>query len=136
MKLVIDASFATLWVTRERDEQAVAEFDSRYHAGQVELHAPELFVVETANAIWKHVRRGKRTVEESVTMFENLRDVPVRLHRHRDLVVHAFDLSLRRGISPYDATYVALAVREVLPLFTADRRLATAVEDLLDVVTA
>ena len=136
MRLVIDASFAILWVTRERDERAVAEFDSRYHAGQLELHAPELFAIETASALWKHVRRGKRTVEESVTMFENLRDVPIKLHRHRDLAVHAFDLALRRGISPYDASYVALAVRELLPLFTADRRLAGAVDDLLEVVTA
>ncbi|MCA1827974.1 MAG: type II toxin-antitoxin system VapC family toxin [Myxococcales bacterium] len=136
MRLVIDASFAVLWVTRERAEPAVTEFDARYHAGQVELHAPELFMVEAASAIWKHVRRGLRTVEETVVMFENLRDVPIRLHRHRDLVVHAFDLALRRGISPYDASYVALAVREVLPLFTADRRLASAVDDLVDVITA
>lgn len=136
MRLVLDASFAVLWVTRERTGTAVAEFDTRYHAGQMELHAPELFVIETASALWKHVRRGLRTVEESVTMFENLRDVPVRLHRHRDLAVQAFDLALRRGISPYDASYVALAIREVLPLFTADRRLAASVEDLIDVVTA
>jgi predicted nucleic acid-binding protein len=136
VKLVIDAGFAMLWLSRERGEKAVAEFDVRYRAGQVELHAPELFVIETANVLWKYVRRQTRTVEESVVMFENLRDVPIQLHRHRDLAVHAFDLALRRGISAYDASYVALAVREVLPLFTADRKLAAAVEDLVEVVTA
>jgi predicted nucleic acid-binding protein len=136
VKLVVDASFAMLWVSRERDERAVAEFDSRYHAGQLELHAPELFVIETANVLWKHVRRRTRTVEESVTMLENLSDLQIHLHRHRDLVVPAFDLSLRRGISVYDASYVALALREVLPLFTADMKLASAVEDLIEVVTA
>ena len=136
MKLVIDASFAMLWMSRERDARAVAEFDARYHAGQVELHAPELFVVETANVLWKHVRRRTRTVEESITIFENLGDLPIQLHRHRDLAVTGFDLALRRGISVNDAFYVALALREVLPLFTADRKLAAAVEDLLEVVTA
>ncbi len=136
MKLVIDASFAMLWLSRERDEKAVAEFDARYHAGQVEMHAPELFVVETANVLTKHVRRRTRTLEETVTIFENLRELPIQFHRHSDLAVHAFDLSLRRGISAYDASYVALAVREVLPLFTADKRLATAVEDLIEVVAA
>src|SRR5207244_8040753 len=84
VKLVLDASFAILWVTGERDEQAVAEFDSRYHAGQVEMHAPELFVVKTANALWKHVRRGKPTVEESVTMFEHRQDGPITPTRQRD----------------------------------------------------
>ena len=136
MKLVVDASFAMLWLSRERDAPTVTEFDARYHAGQMELHAPELFVVETANVLWKHVRRRTRTVEESVAIFENLRDLPIQFHRHGDLIVHAFDLSLRRRISPYDASYVALAVREVLPLFTADARFAAAVEDLVEVVTA
>ncbi len=136
MRLVVDASFAILWLTRERDEKAVAEFDARYHAGQLELHAPELFVVEAINVLWKHVRRRTRTVEETVVMFENLRELPIHLHRHRELAVHTFDLSVRRGLSAYDALYVALAVREVLPLFTADRRLAAAVEDLVEVITA
>lgn len=136
MKLVIDASFAMLWLARERDERAVAELEARYHAGTVELHAPELFLVETANVLWKSVRRRLRTLEEGVTLFENLRDLAIELHRHRDLAVAAFDLALRRGISTYDSFYVALAVREMLPLFTADRRLAGAVDDLIEVVTA
>ena len=136
MKLVLDAGFAVLWVTHERGERAVAELDARFHAGQLELHAPELFAIETAHALFRQVRRGKRSVEESVTMFENLRDLPIRLHRHRDLAIPAFDLSLRRGISVYDAVYVALALRDVLPLFTADKRLAASVADLLEVVTA
>ena len=136
MKLVLDASFALAWLGREYAGAALAEFEARYHAGQAELHAPELFVLETANALWKSVRRQTRTVEEGVAMFENLRELPIQLHRHRDLALEAFDLSLRRGISVYDASYVALAVREVLPLFTADKRLAGAVEDLLEVVAA
>ena len=136
MNVVLDASFAVVWLTREREARAVTEFDARYHAGHIDLHAPELFLVETANALWKHFRRGTRTVEETVTTFENMRELTIQLQRHRDLAVQAFDIALRRGISPYDAAYVALAVREVLPLFTADKRLAAAVEDLIEVVTA
>lgn len=136
MKLVLDASFALAWLARDHTGPALAEFEARLHAGQAELHAPEMFLLETANALWKSVRRQLRTVEEAVAMFESLRELPVRLHRHRDLALDAFDLALRRGISVYDASYVAVAVREVLPLFTADRRLASTVDDLLDVITA
>ena len=136
MRLVIDASFAMLWLSREREHEAVDEFDARFHAGQLEMHAPELFVIEAANVLAKHVRRGTRTLEESVTIFENLRELPIQLHGHRNLLVDAFDLALRRRITPYDASYVALAVREVLPLFTADKRLGAAVEDLIEVITA
>ena len=136
MRLVIDASFALAWLGRERAGVAVADFDARVAANQAELHAPEVFVLETGNALWKSVRRRARTIEEAVAMFESLRELPVRLHRHRDLALEAFDLSLRHGISVYDASYVALALRELLPLFTADKRLASAVEDLVDVVAA
>lgn len=136
MKVVIDASFAMAWLGRAGEGKALAEFEVRYHAGQVEMHAPELFVIETASVLLKGVRRRTRTVEESVTMFESLQELPIHLHRHKELAVHAFDLSLRRGLSAYDASYVALAVREVLPLFTADPRLAAAAEDLIEVITA
>lgn len=137
MKLVLDASFAIAWLTRERDESPVIrEFAERHVAGTAEMHAPELFVAEVANGIWKSVRRGSRTLEEGVAMFENAMEIPLRLHRHRDLATGALDIALRRGLTVYESLYVALAVREVLPLFTADKRLATAVDDLLDVVTA
>ncbi len=137
MKLVLDASFAIAWVASEReDSAAVREFSDRLLAGTIQAHAPELFVAETANAVWKSVRRGLRTLEDGVEIFGNLMDAPIELHRHRDLSTAALDLALRRGLSVYDALYVALALREVLPLFTADRKLAAAVEDLLEVVTA
>lgn len=136
MKLVVDASFAFLWLGGDAGAPAVAEFDHRYRAGQLELHAPELFVAETANVLWKAVRRGLRTLDESVAIFESLQDLRISLHTHRDLAAPALDLAMRRGIPAGDAMYVALALRDSTPLFTADARLARAVEDILEVITA
>jgi predicted nucleic acid-binding protein len=136
VKLVLDTSFAILWLAGERGSGAVAEFDARHHAGVLQVHAPELFVAEMANAVWKSVETGRRTLEEGVQMFENLKDTAIELHRHRDLTTAALDIALRRGLTVYESLYVALALREVLPLFTADRKLAAAVEDLVEVITA
>jgi predicted nucleic acid-binding protein len=136
VKIVIDASFAMLWLGKEQESKTVAEFDGRVRAGSIEMHAPELFLPEASNAVWKSVRRGRRTLDEGVQMFETVLQMPIQLHRHRDLTTAAFDLALRREITVYDSLYVALALKEVLPLFTADRRLASATEDLLEVVTA
>jgi predicted nucleic acid-binding protein len=137
VKLVLDASFAIAWVASEREDSgAVREFADRLLAGTAHPHAPELFVAETANALWKSVRRGLRTLEDGVEMFGNLMEVPIELHRLRDLATPALDLAVRRGITVYDALYVALALREAMPLFTADVKLASAVEDLIEVVTA
>jgi predicted nucleic acid-binding protein len=135
VKLVLDAGFAMLWLGGERDSAAVAQFEARYHSGFIEMHAPELFVAESANVLWNSVRRGTRTLDDSVTMFRNLTDLKIELHRHRDLAGPALDLAMRRGISAYDAFYVALAMREALPLFTADHKLAAATGDLIEVVT-
>ena len=136
MKVVLDASFAMLWLGREREARALSEFDARYHSGAMEMHAPELFLAETANAVWKSVRRGRRTLDEGVQIFENLMETPIKLHHHRDLATAALDIAFRRGLTVYDSLYVALAVREVLPLFTADKRLGAAAEDLVEVITA
>jgi len=137
VKFVLDASFAVAWVAGElEDSAAVREFSDRLSAGTAQPQAPELFLAESANALWKSVRRGLRTIEDGVEMFGNILEAEVELHRHRDLATPALDLALRRGISVYDALYVALALRDVLPLFTADQRLAGAVGDLLEVVTA
>ena len=136
MKIVVDASFAMAWLARETTAPAIDEFAARLGAGAMELHAPELFFAESANVLWKSVRRGRRTLDEGVAMFANLSEMPITLHPHRDLVGPALDLAMRRGISAYDAFYVALAVRDALPLFTADRKLAHAVADLVEVVAA
>lgn len=137
MKLVLDASFAIAWAAGELEQSpAVNEFADRVVAGTVQMHAPELFVAETGNAIWKHIRRGLRTLDDGMEMFRSVMEMPIELHRHRDLMTTAMDLALRRGVSVYDALYVAVALKQLLPLFTADRRLAAAAEDLLEVVTA
>jgi predicted nucleic acid-binding protein len=136
VKLALDAGFAMAWLVRESASRAVDEFDTRLSAGTLELHAPELFLADAANVLWKTVRRGFRTLDEGVSMFANLSEMPITLHSHRGLVASALDLSMRRGIPAYDALYVALAVRDGLPLFTADARLGRAVSDLVEVVTA
>jgi len=136
LKLVLDSSFAMLWLGGDRGSKAVAEFDARYHAGALQMHAPELFLAEAANAVWESVEAGQRTLDEGVQIFDNLKDVGVELHRHRDLAVPALDLALRRGMTVYESLYVALALRDVLPVFTADRKFAAAVEDLVEVIAA
>jgi len=137
VKIVLDASFAVAWVAGELEESAaIREFSEKLLAGTLQAHAPELFIAETTNALWKSIRRGLRTLDDGMEMFSNLMDAQIELHRHRELATPALDLALRRNISVYDALYVALAVREVLPLFTADSRLAAAVEDLVEVIAA
>lgn len=86
--------------------------------------APDLVVVETANALWKYVRSGQLAAADASSFVS---DVP-RLFEYLvpvvELVETAFDLACRHNHPAYDCFYLALALREELPLVTADRRLA------------
>lgn len=116
--LVVDASVAVKWVVQEHDT-AIA------HAlvGADALAAPELALVETANAIWKYTKLGvvspaqaTRAVEEFPGFYDLLVPMEPLLRR-----AHAIAQAL--GHRVYDCFYLALAERETAPLVTADRRL-------------
>jgi predicted nucleic acid-binding protein len=133
VKLVLDARFAIAWIGGA-PSPVLEEFSDRFAAGTLEMHAPELFVAESADEIARLVRTGARTLDESVELFANLRDIGVELHRMRDLAAPALDLAMRRNIPAHASFYAALAIREGLPLFTADPALAAAVAEILEVV--
>lgn len=99
----------------------------RAWAGDVTLVAPELILVEVANALLKYVRAGDLTVEEALRGFADLQQI-VRTVPLAAVVPSAFELGLERGLSAYDAAYLQMAEGEGIPLVTADRQLAAATD--------
>lgn len=86
--------------------------------------APELIDLEVANLLRKSVLRGDRSPAEATTAFTEWIENAVQ---RVPLAAYLPTIwSLRHSITPYDAAYVALAMRLELPLLTADRRLAAA----------
>ncbi|MBC8363830.1 MAG: type II toxin-antitoxin system VapC family toxin [Actinobacteria bacterium] len=89
-----------------------------------ELHAPYLIDYEIDHALGRlerHRSLAAGVVDDARGLFAVL---PLNRHAHRHVAERAWDL--RRNLSIYDASYVALAERLGVPLLTADRRLATA----------
>lgn len=78
-----------------------------------QLHAPDLLLVECANAFWKRVGRGELGREAAMTAIgalSNLED----LDRHPldgSLVPSALSLAIAHSLTAYDAAYAALAVQ-------------------------
>ena len=121
---VVDASVGIkLCIMEPQSDVADALFASAAASPPVELYVPDLFYVECANILWKHVQRSGHPPDKARRDIQQLRTL--RLHRTltADLAADALQIALDHTISAYDACYVALSCRVGVPLVTADESL-------------
>ncbi len=121
--VVLDATVAVRGFVGAED---AAEWFRRAWRGEIVLEAPELIVVETANALRGYVRSGLIAAADAQGSLVELLEEGIRLTPLRALVLPALDVALERGLTVYDACYAVLAERLGAVLVTADRELAEA----------
>ena len=119
MILVLDASAAVSVITAEAGSATI-----RAMLRDASPMAPELILAEVANALWRKARLGALTATEAQEALPRLVELVEPLVPLHELSAQALDLALRRDHPVYDCFYVALAMRQVAPLATGDRRLA------------
>ncbi len=116
---VVDSCVAVKWIVREdHSDKAVELLQADLH-----LVAPDLVLMEIANALWKNVKRGLVSAEQAKV---RLNDVPGffnRLLTTPDLVAEAFALGNTADVPIYDCIYVVAARRIGTRLVTADAKL-------------
>ncbi|MFZ5870924.1 MAG: type II toxin-antitoxin system VapC family toxin [Actinomycetota bacterium] len=88
------------------------------------LSAPSLLPFECANIIRRMELAGLIGSDQAAQAHTDLLDLRVEEWPHALLAARAWDL--RRNLSTYDASYVALAELLGTPLVTLDRRLSRA----------
>ncbi len=121
-KFVIDASILLkLFFAEEHSDAAV-----QYVKGAQELQAPDLLWVEASYVVWRRVRRGEITAPDAASLMSEMVRVPIKTWATLDLVPAALALAVDTGRTLYDCLYLALAVREDVPLLTGDERFVTA----------
>ncbi|MBY0334092.1 MAG: type II toxin-antitoxin system VapC family toxin [Acetobacteraceae bacterium] len=116
--LVVDASALVMVLLHEDGWERVFDL-----LAAEEPIAPDLLVAEAANALWRRVRAGGRTADEARALMADAMAPITRLVPTAALRERALDLALRRDHPAYECFYVALAMREAIPLLTADRRI-------------
>ena len=117
--LVVDASVAFKWVVREHDGALALALAGRGEA----LIAPELVLIEVANAVWKGVQRGLVAPEQLTIAVERLPDWLDQLHPTRPLLPRGAAIARELPHPIYGCLYLALAEGAAATLVTADRRL-------------
>jgi len=119
---VVDASVVVKWFVPEIHSQAARRLLILSHA----YFAPDLLFAETANAIWKKIRRGELTTVRGQQLVEDIGRIAVETVSCRMLAEDAHALANATGRTVYDSLYLALAIRLKTRMITADDRLEAA----------
>jgi predicted nucleic acid-binding protein len=118
--VVCDSSaLAALLLDSGQDGKWVSAF-----VGDADLGAPTLVGYETANIIRRHELAGLISPDQAAQAHADLLDLAIEHWPHELLALRAWEL--RRNLSVYDASYVALAELTRAPLATLDRRIGRA----------
>jgi predicted nucleic acid-binding protein len=137
--LVIDASVVVALYVEEPLSEAARSVLTRSRDEGAELHAPDLLLIECANALWKRVRRDELDRESAMTAIAELsRLEDLKLHPMDErLVPQALSLAIAHSLTAYDAAYAALAIQLGGVVISGDRRFVEqATEQGLPVVKA
>ncbi|HWB47665.1 MAG TPA: type II toxin-antitoxin system VapC family toxin [Stellaceae bacterium] len=130
MSFVLDNSIAIAWCFE--DEQTPATLALLQRVAETGAVAPALWPLEAVNALLAAERRGRLDPVRRQRLMGFLRALPVTIDT--DTASQAWSetagLAARYGLSSYDAAYLELAYRRVLPLASLDGALRTAAESL------
>jgi predicted nucleic acid-binding protein len=122
--VVVDASvMVALYVDEPLSAPARAALLRSREAGD-DLHAPDLLLIECANALWKRVDRGELDRDSAMAAIAALSTLE-DLDRHpldERLVPPALSLAMTHSLTAYDAAYAALAVQLGGKVISGDNR--------------
>ena len=118
---VVDASVALKWVLQESGSDKAR--DLLRH----ELHAPDFWRVECANALWSVERRGLADKVKIIGLLDEIREIRITNYPAALFLREALSMALVLCHPVYDCLYLALALAEDIPLVTADEKFYKAV---------
>jgi predicted nucleic acid-binding protein len=122
--LVVDASvLIKLHITEVRSPEATQAIK-----GADLIRGPDLLIAETANILWKYVRRGELAFADADQVLGDILQMPIQLTATPDLIEPALKIAVETDRAVYDAIYIALAIQSAAVLVTADERLVHALE--------
>lgn len=124
MPFVLDASTTLAWCF---EDEATAETEAVLDLLATDIAVvPALWELEVSNVLLVGERRGRLTEAQATRFVSLLSSLPVNVDVGGPEMPVILSTGRRHEISAYDASYLALAERDGLPLATQDERLARA----------
>ena len=126
MSTVIDASVMVSYLINDEDSLAADSLLSQLNGAPIQV--PSIWVYEIASAFRSAELSKRVTAQEAGAAMNFVRLFPAE-HHHPNVEVIAA-LAREQVLTVYDSSYLALCLRDGLPLATHDRKLADAAHRL------
>lgn len=119
--VVIDTSVVVKWFSREKETEIALRLRNSLTAGEIRAFAPDLLLVELANALRHNPAFRAENVSAAVlSMFDlGIEFIP----SHPALLERAVQRAFRHRLTVYDGIFVASAETTNSLLLTADEKL-------------
>jgi predicted nucleic acid-binding protein len=125
---VVDASIGVkLVITEVLSGEAHALFAHLAGDPAARFYVPDLFDIECANILWKHIQRSGYPLADAQLNLATLAALALQRLPVTTLVTDALAIAASHGISAYDACYIAASWCLGVPLITADSKLVAKV---------
>lgn len=118
MNAVVDVSAAVRITLEQVSPDHRRELD-RFE----ELITVDLYVAESANAVWRYCRAGNLSFDEGFDLLGRLLELPNRVEESRAFAQQALRLSVDHAHAAYDMLYLAQSLRRDCALVSCDAAL-------------
>ncbi|BDR91892.1 type II toxin-antitoxin system VapC family toxin [Vulcanisaeta souniana] len=123
-QIVCDASVIVKWVIKEDYSDYAEKIRIGHLNGRITVVVPSIAIAEVASALRKYYLRGLISEDYLRRALNLLRDSLLSIYGITwESIISASELSIKYGISIYDAVYVDLAMRLGTIMYTADEAL-------------
>jgi predicted nucleic acid-binding protein len=125
MGFVLDASVSLAWAFADEQNRVADRAETLLKTGGEIAFVPDLWWYEMRNILVVGERRGRISADGTAAFLSDLSELRIEMDAARD-DLPLLDLARQHNLAVYDAAYLALALRERLPLATLDKRLQAA----------
>lgn len=124
--LVLDCSVAMAWCFEDECDEYADDVLAALERSQAKV--PCIWPLEVANVLLVAERQRRLKTADASRFLELVGTLPIEVEHgfHPGLLPEILSLGRDLGISAYDASYLALAMRHGHPLATRDRRMRRA----------
>jgi predicted nucleic acid-binding protein len=124
MPFVLDNSVVSGWYLEDQADDYTAAVGRRLREDRA--HVPAIWELEFGNVLRSACIRRRMSATLAQQVIAQIGALPIEVDRHQVRCSETLALSLRFGLSTYDAAYLELALRLQIPLATRDEAMKAA----------